>query len=182
MNGILIFLQENMNPIIAIFGIVIGLLIIVNAIKLSQEKSRIQDLLSGKNYKSIINKKTLEVSESEEERNVTPETVRNHETTFRKICSWYHVWEQFIPLFPLFGILGTVSGLMLQIAEQDIEKMFDSLDLALTSTWWGLIFAIFLKSLVALTSSRIIDDTETILEDYHKKFDNAVQQKNILEN
>lgn len=181
MNGILYFLDENMNLLITLFGIAITASILINAVHLSHQKSRIQDALNWKRRSMAINKKTLELQESEEVENITPETIHGYEKEFNKVCSTYNVLAQFIPLFPLFGILGTVSGLMLQVAAQDIASMSASLSLALGSTWVGLIFAIGLKILVALTSNRIIDDVEILLEDYDKTFGDLVTQKKIRE-
>lgn len=179
MSSFLSFLQENMNILIIILGLIIFISIAINAAKLSQQKSRIQDVVNRKNTKVTINKKTMEMHEYEEPEDVGPDTIRNYETDFNKVCSWYYVLEQFIPLFPLFGILGTVSGLITQVTAQNIDEMFNSLNTALTSTWFGLIFAIGLKILVALSSTRIIKDVEIMLDDYDKKFSNAIAQKNI---
>ena len=181
MNGILVFLQENMNYMIIAFGVLIAVLLVLNAVKLAQHKNRITDALNRKNTRGSVNKHTMEISEREEAESVTPETIRNYEKDFNEVCSTYNVLAQFIPLFPLFGILGTVSGLMLQVVSKDVETMFAALDLALSSTWFGLIFAIGLKVLVALTSTRIINDVENMLDDYDKKFSNIIAQRNITE-
>lgn len=181
MNSVLYFLQENMNLLITLFGIIIGVSLVINAIHLSHQKSRIQDALNWKRRSMSINKKTMELQEHEEVENITPETIHGYEKEFNKVCSSYNVLAQFIPLFPLLGILGTVSGLMLQVSSQDIASMSASLSLALGSTWVGLIFAIGLKILVALTSNRIIDDVEILLEDYDKTFGDLVAQRKIRE-
>ena len=181
MNGILFFLQENMDYMIIGCGVLIGVLLVLNAVQLAQQKNRIVDALNRKNTRGTVNKHTMELSEQEVAESVTPETVRNYEKDFNQVCSTYNVLAQFIPLFPLFGILGTVSGLMLQVVSKDVETMFAALDLALSSTWFGLIFAIGLKILVALTSTRIINDVENMLDDYDKKFSNVIAQRNISE-
>lgn len=181
MNGILHFLQENMNLLITLLGIGLSVGIIINAVQLMHQKTRIQDALNWKKRSLSINKRTMELQEHEEKENVTPQMIHTYEKEFNKVCSGYNVLAQFIPLFPLLGILGTVSGLMLQVASQDIESMSASLSLALGSTWVGLVFAIFLKALVALTSTRIIDDVEILLEDYDKIYSDLVTQRSITE-
>lgn len=181
MNGVLYFLQEHMNLLITLFGIIISILIIVNAVNLAHQKTRIQDALNWKKRSMSINKKTRELQEREVAENITPETIHTYEKEFNKVCSVYNVLAQFIPIFPLLGILGTVSGLMLQVASQDIASMSASLSLALGSTWVGLAFAIFLKALVALTSNRIIEDVEILLEDYDKIYSDLVTQRSITE-
>ena len=66
----------------------------------------------------------------------------------------------------------------MQIKAQDINALYNSLDTALSSTFWGLIVAIGLK-VVATVSAKLIEDTEIILDDYDKKFDNSVKLGNI---
>ena len=181
MNDILLFLQEHMDAVITIFGIIIAVLLVLNGVQLAQQKNRIKDAMNRKSMRGSVNPRTMETSMREEVEKVTPETIHRYEKDFNQVCSVYNVLAQFIPLFPLFGLLGTVSGLMLQVASQDIEMMFVSLDLALSSTWVGLIFAIGLKVLVALTSTRIINDVEIMLDDYDRNFNDIVAQRNISE-
>ena len=181
MNNILLFLQEYMDVLMIIFGLIIAILLVLNAVKLAQQKNRIKDAMNRKSLKGSVNRQTMEISKREEAEKVTPETIHSYEKDFNEVCSVYNVLAQFIPLFPLFGLLGTVSGLMLQVATEDIEMIFASLDLALSSTWVGLIFAIGLKILVALTSTRIINDVEIMLDDYDKNFNDIIAQRNISE-
>lgn len=181
MDNIFLILQNKIDAVIIISGVVITISIILNAIKLSQQKSKILDTLNRKSTIATINKKTMEIHEYEKSENVTPETIRNYETEFNKVSSWYYVLEQFIPVFPLLGILGTVLGLMTQVSAKDIDALFNSLDNALTSTVFGLLFAIFLKMLVAITSTRIIKDVEILLDDYNEKYRISIDQKNIAE-
>ncbi|MBO4514272.1 MAG: MotA/TolQ/ExbB proton channel family protein, partial [Lachnospiraceae bacterium] len=109
---------------------------------------------------------------------VTPDTIRDYEKSFNEVVSGYNACTQFIPLFPLLGILGTVSGLVEQLKAQNLDEMFKSLDVALTSTFWGLIVTIILK-IFATVSAKLIEDTEIVLDDYDKKFDNSVKLGNI---
>ena len=76
------------------------------------------------------------------------------------------------------GILGTVSGLIMQLKGQDLDMLFNSLDTALSSTFWGLIAAIALK-VISTASAKLIEDTENILDDYDKKFENSLKLGNI---
>ena len=121
-------------------------------------------------YKNKMENDLKEIEETDDESaTITPDTIRKYETEFNKKCSWHGVLVQFIPIFPLLGILGTVAGLMLQIQSNDITGMMDSLDVALTTTLFGLIFAIALKVIEALFPSRVIYDVEVMLEDFEKK-------------
>ncbi len=58
---------------------------------------------------------------------------------------WYNVFVNVTSLFPLLGILGTVLSLLKML---DSGENFDaSFYAALTSTMWGLVFAIVFKAI-----------------------------------
>ena len=172
------FIGDYMNVVIIIGGMLVFFFLIKNYIKLYTKKSFIHDAMNRKNKESYLNANTGEVEEREKSEAVTPDTIRDYEKSFNEVVSGYNACTQFIPLFPLLGILGTVSGMVSQLRAQDLEKMFGSLDTALSSTFWGLIVTIFLK-IVATFSAKLIEDTEIILDDYDKKVDNSVKFGNI---
>lgn len=181
MNGFLEFLSKNMNTIINLLGGLVCVLLIFNMVKLNNHKDRIKEALERKNIKSSIDKNTLEITDEKISEAVTPDTIRGYETSFNKSVAWYNSFTQLIPVFPLFGILGTVAGLMLVLSQSNgnLEQVTQDLDFALRSTFYGLMWTIGLKILVALTAARMIEDTEIMLDDYNKKFDNTVKLGNI---
>ena len=182
MDRFLAFLSVHMNGIINCAGTAVLIFLIYNLFRINSHKDRIKDALGRKNTKSNINKKTFEISDEDVAEAVTPDTIRGYETAFNKSVAIFNSIAQLIPIFPLFGILGTVAGLILQLqANGDLSKINESLNLALYSTFWGLIWAIILKAFVAILSERIIEDTEILLEDYNKKFDNTIKLRNITE-
>ncbi len=75
--------------------------------------------------------------------------------SFNKIQLRYSMFEQFIPVFPLLGILGTVSGLIQQLG--DVEQMQAALATSMSTTFWGLIAAISLKIIDALLVSKSVN-------------------------
>ncbi|MCR4598279.1 MAG: MotA/TolQ/ExbB proton channel family protein [Acetatifactor sp.] len=172
------FLAKYMNGIIITGGLIVLFFLIKNYIKLYTKKSFIHDAMNRKNKESYLNTTTGEVEERETSEAVTPDTIRDYEKSFNEVVSGYNACTQFIPLFPLLGILGTVSGLVGQLQAQNIDEMFSSLDVALTSTFWGLIVTVILK-VCATVSAKLIEDTEIVLDDYDKKIDNSVKLGNI---
>ncbi len=181
MSSIYSFLAGKMNAIILICGVILIVLLVGNYISILGHYNQIKSIMNWKNTKSMLNKKTHEVEDQADSEKVTPDSIRELETAFNKTCSWHEAFSQLIPLFPLFGILGTVAGLIMQLNTEDLSTLFSSLHLALGSTFYGLIFAIILKFLDAIGPARTINETEIILEDYDKKVNNAVMLGNISE-
>lgn len=172
MKLILKILGDWTSWVIIICGIVEVIALIRNASSISKKKDRIAELLTRRNRKYHKNKDTGELDESDDaDAAVTPDTIRAAEKEFNAVCSWHNVWAQLIPIFPLLGVLGTVYGLMMQVSAADIEQMLGSLDVALGTTFLGLIFAIFLKAFDAIYPSRIISDAEVLLDDFDKKME-----------
>ena len=170
-----------MNIIIIISGLVLIVFMIGNYLSLLNHYKQINSVMNWKNTRTVINKKTKEVEDQSDSEKVTPDTIRELQTEFNKTVSWHEAFSQLIPVFPLFGILGTVAGLITQLSSKNLDTIFGSLKFALGSTFFGLIVAIILKILDSLCSARIINETEIILDDYDKKVNNAVMLGNISE-
>ncbi len=181
MDSIYSFLSGCMNFIIVVMGLALIFFIVGNWMALNNHYKQIKNVMNWKNTKTVFNKKTHEVEDLSAEEKVTPDTIRELQTAFNRTCSWHEAFAQLIPIFPLLGILGTVAGIILQLSSQDLNQVFNSLHLALGSTFWGLIVSIILKIIDALLSVRIINETEIILDDYEKKVDNAIRLGNISE-
>ncbi len=181
MNSVYNFLFLNMNKIIIIAGISLIALIIGNYLSIRNHYIQIKSIMNWKNTTTKLNRSTREIEDESEDDKATPDSIRKLETDFNKTCSWHDALAALIPLFPLFGILGTVSGLIPALKGQNIETLFDSLKVALESTFYGLVFAIILKFIDSLFPARRINDTEVILEDYEKKLNNAIMLGNITD-
>jgi len=170
MELILGFISDYATEGIVLFGLVMVILLFWNGIKLSDERNRIKEALNRRNNIYTLNAASEEMEESEDPNAaITPDTIRKYETEFNKKCALHHILAQLIPVFPLLGILGTVAGLMLEIQSQSIEAMMGSLDVALSTTLFGLIFAIILKLIEAMFPSRVIYEVEVLLDDFDKK-------------
>lgn len=168
------FISNYGTACIIIFGLIIAFLLLRNGIALSNQKGRIEEALKRRNYIYTLNAASKEIEENEDESaSITPDTIRKYETEFNTKCSWHGVLVQCIPVFPLLGILGTVAGLMRQIQANGMEEMMQSLDVALETTFWGLIFAILLKVIEAVFPARVISDVEVMLDDFDKKLNMA---------
>ena len=63
-------------------------------------------------------------------------------------------------VFPLLGILGTVISLLPMVS--DMTNMQNNFFAALTSTFWGLVFAIGFKLCDAFLSSRMDDNDKNV--------------------
>lgn len=180
MNIFLNLIKNYGTGFIIVFGVFIAIMLIVNGIKLSSKKSRIEEalLLKDKKYfKDAINK---ELSVQEDENTVaTPDKIRALETDFNSVRAIHEILVQIIPIFPLLGILGTVAGLMLEVQSENITSMQQALNTAMDTTLWGLVFSIGLKAIEAIYNSRIINSVEVMLDDFDKKMSLAEMFQSI---
>ncbi len=74
--------------------------------------------------------------------------------------SLYAVFVNVTAVFPLLGILGTVVSLLPMVA--DLSDMQTNFFAALTSTFWGLVFAIAFKLLDGFLSARMEDNSKSV--------------------
>ena len=96
---------------------------------------------------------------------------------YNEIHGKYSIYEQFIPVFPLLGILGTVSGLIMQL--DDISRMREALSVSMYTTFLGLVFAIFLRLLDAWTAGRLINKMELDFETAAQNYQIAMEKGRI---
>lgn len=72
----------------------------------------------------------------------------------------YSVFVNITGIFPLLGILGTVVSLLMII--DDSTSVLGNFYGALTSTFWGLVFAIGFKFADGIVSAKIEDNEKTV--------------------
>ena len=91
------------------------------------------------------------------------ETKNNEIKDKRKKAVWsYSVFTNMIAVFPLLGILGTVYSLLKLVSDSsDVTGSFYG---ALTSTFWGIVFAIFFKLLDSALTAPLMEENEKDVE------------------
>lgn len=100
---------------------------------------------------------------------VTWEETLDEKEEFNGILVKYSVFSQFIPIFPLLGILGTVAGLIQQM-DAGIDQMREALGTSMWTTFWGLIAAIFLKLVDAIIVSKSINKMDNYFETFEQNY------------
>lgn len=88
--------------------------------------------------------------------------------TFNKIRLKYSIFEQFVPVFPLLGILGTVAGLIQQL--NDINAMKDALGTSMYTTFLGLLAAIILRVIDAIKVSKSVNEMELYFDAFEQNY------------
>lgn len=78
----------------------------------------------------------------------------------KRAQSLYSIYINVTSVFPLLGILGTVVSLLPMVA--DLANMQLNFFAALTSTFWGLVFAIIFKLMDGFLSSRMEDNEKSV--------------------
>ncbi len=91
----------------------------------------------------------------------------------------YSVFSLLIQIFPLLGILGTVAGLYLAMGSG--QELYNGVELALSSTIFGIICAVIFKVVDIFITALLINDIEDGISRYEKMFkvdhDDAVAAK-----
>ncbi len=100
---------------------------------------------------------------------------------FNQIRINYLVLEQIIPIFPLLGILGTVSGLIPLLADENLDLMWNKMGEAMYTTFLGLVAAIVLKAFDALVTGKNINKMAVSFDMFDQSYQMA-KDKIILEN
>lgn len=75
----------------------------------------------------------------------TKEELDSIEQEHNKVINLFSKYESIVSIFPFMGILGTVLSLMRVMDFSDSSIIMSSFSSALTSTFWGLVWAIISK-------------------------------------
>lgn len=94
----------------------------------------------------------------------------------RRMNSSYIVFENITTIFPLMGLLGTVVSLIPMvntISTGDVSLFFS----ALTSTFWGIVFAIISKIVNSFVESSV-DEAERNIQNFLDRYSTMVRKSN----
>lgn len=162
-----------LSPVIIILAVIVLIVLIVLSNQLKELKKKVEDQIQGNKGRVYRNQKTLDLKQRDTAIAKREDTYPLRKT-FDELCARYLTVAQMIPVFPLLGILGTVAGLIAQVQAADAAEIYASLNVALMTTFWGLIAAIVLKIIETWLVQREINEIETIFNDYDIKYQDAV--------
>ena len=166
------FIGKAINPVIAVLGAGVLVCLLVISGKLGELGEKVKQEFQGSGGKVYRNRKTLDLKQRDTALAKRDETYPLRKS-FDELCAKYLTVAQIIPVFPLLGILGTVSGLIAQVSAQDASQIYASLDTALSTTFWGLVATILLKVVETLLVQKKINEIETEFNDYDIKYQDA---------
>ncbi|MBO4373852.1 MAG: MotA/TolQ/ExbB proton channel family protein [Lachnospiraceae bacterium] len=92
----------------------------------------------------------------------------NNIEAFNKVQLKYSIFEQFVPIFPLLGILGTVAGIIEHL--DNLKEMKVALALSMSTTFYGLIAAILLKIIDAVFVSKSVNKMALFFDTYEQNY------------
>lgn len=93
---------------------------------------------------------------------------------------YYHIFDTINSVFPLMGILGTIIGLLRMVGLES-DLIMSNFTIALTSTFWGLVFAIGFKAADGIVAPMFYQNSEN-LQLIYERIDMAFGEGYIHEN
>lgn len=90
---------------------------------------------------------------------------------------YYHFFSTVNSIFPLLGILGTIIGL-LRMVGMESQLVMSNFTLALTSTFWGLIFSIIFKAVDGVIAPSFYQNQEN-LQLLFERMDEGIRKEKI---
>ncbi len=163
------------TPAIMVLMVLLLIAVILNYVKLRDHYFTISNALNGREVKKKVDS-LGNVTETTRKTMSDVDTIHSYENKYNGTKSVYETISQLIPVFPLMGILGTVAGLMAQTTASNSADIVGSLNVALGSTFWGLIASIILKLVITLFNARVINSVDNMLDAY----DTTIRTRSIL--
>lgn len=90
---------------------------------------------------------------------------------------YYHMFDTINGIFPLMGILGTIIGL-LRMVGMDSSIVMSNFTIALTSTFWGLVFSIAYKAIDGMLAPNFYQNQEN-LQLIYERMDIATREERM---
>ena len=150
-----VFFSKSGNAIIA----VVAVINVIFFLKTRKAIKRAEEMYNPKNDK--VNRVSASMQWNNEQISELKKLRRGLVTKY----AWY---ANITAIFPLLGILGTVAAL---VTYSDVTMM-ENFMVALTTTFWGVLFAIFFKSIDAIISGPMdvfIEDADHVIQEYEEK-------------
>lgn len=167
MNGLATVIGGSINWIIAVLGIITlgGFVWVITGINKLNTKIREEE----RKHKGRVDYTPTGFQRNPD--TYTWEDTLAYRDDFNKILVKYDIFAQLVPIFPLLGILGTVSGLIQKLG--DIGTMQAALGTAMSTTFFGLVAAILLKIIDAVTVSRHINEMNLYFDTFEQNYNLA---------
>lgn len=182
MKGLCEFLDVVTNPAIISVAVIEFVFMIIAIIYLVKFRIRISKL----NSKKIVKQgKPKKVAVGQVTTKTEVELTQNWEDFDRFLAeyqekSWlYSAFSLIIQIFTLLGILGTVAGLYLAMSNG--QDMYRGVELALSTTVLGILFAIIYKIADVIIVSFLINYIDDGIERYEKIYHVKNDEAKVLE-
>lgn len=131
------------------YDLLIVILAFVNVLYVIRKLNEISKALRSKLQSTVYLpiEVLLKAGISNKESDMTTNKLDLHELQAlrEKELVYYHLFNTINGIFPLLGILGTIIGL-LRMVGMESQMVMSNFTLALTSTFWGLVFSILFKA------------------------------------
>lgn len=157
------------NPAIIVTALIEFVLLCVSVWILIRLRYRITSL----NKKELVNRgKSRKEARGKVTRRIELESRRDWDEfdrfleDYQREGCWYSAFSLIIQIFTLLGILGTVAGLYLAMSNG--EDMYEGVELALSTTVLGILFAVIYKVADIVITSALINYIEDGINRYEK--------------
>lgn len=157
------------NPAIIVTALIEFVLLCVSVWILTRLRYRITRL----NKKELVNRgKSRKEARGKVTRRIELESRRDWDEfdrfleDYQREGCWYSAFSLIIQIFTLLGILGTVAGLYLAMSNG--EDMYEGVELALSTTVLGILFAVIYKVADIVITSALINYIEDGINRYEK--------------
>jgi len=124
---------------------------------------RVEHIISPKSEKNKMAETIYGSAEGMDEvKTFSSEDLIKIHKDIKYINPFYSFFTNLISSFPMFGIMGTVTALLMMLSSTD--NLQQNFFIALTSTFWGLFSAITLKMLDSIWLSSQMEYTNTYIQ------------------